>query len=1655
MGQSEPPLSGSSCSFRVTAARAALAAFAVVLALSAAWALQAPAEAQSIRDGSFIRQSGTEDVYRVKIVNGKRFKWLIVNEAAFCSYGCPWGSVINVSRSVLNRYTTSTLARRDSNPAVWLFAPSGDSGTRRWLNITAREFEAAGLDWDAVHSITTTDFNQYREVRPPLTCADFNVCNEPPRITGTRNLSFDAGERVSSQRVATISDRDTRLSALRVRVSGLPSGWRHSFSTSSGRLTVSGTAPSRAGPHRVTITASDGRGSDTERFTITVNETHDPEITLVNDGFGVQAGQRVTSRRVATISDRDTRLRDLEVQVSGLPSGWRHSFSTSSGRLTVSGTAPSRAGSHRVTIRASDRQGSDTERFTITVAAPDCAETIQSGSFIRRSGTEDVYRVKIVGGKRFKWLILNEAAFNSYGVAWDQICDTSQSVLNRYTTSNLARRGSDPEVWRFASSGDSGTRRWLRITPSEFERAGYDWDAVFSLRPGDFNSYTAATSPITCDAVGGRNVCDEPPIVVVGGDRSWVAGSSVSERVATVSDEDTPLRDLTVDVSGLPAGLTHSFDTSNGDLRVSGTAPSSAGSHQVTIRATDGQGSDVERFTITVTAAPTDCAEAIQDGSFIRRNGTGDVYRVRIADGKRFKWLILNEAAFNSYGTAWSQICDTSQSVLNRYTTSDLARRGSDDEVWRFAPSGDSGTRRWLNMSASEFEAAGFDWAAVHSLSAGDFGEYTEGEELTCADFNVCPEPESTATGQANEPPEIANLTALLTVTEGQNVDATQVATVTDSEDSLRLNEQVRINGLPPGLAAHLSSTGQLTISGTVEAGTARTYTATITANDGTNLGVAEDFQIIVLEGEGPTFDPAVFVVEERLILGRSETVQLAGASGGSPPLTYTLRDAPAGMVFDAGALTLSGTPTGATGEHTMYLRATDSAGHSAEQQITYTIGKVCDYVVRDEPLLAGNRWRIPGEWDSSDCTSKYSERAGSYSDTYAFRLTTRADLEINLDSRQAYAGTYMDAYMYLVKVEGDSERILVEEGGWVGLSAKAEIEFLEPGEYRIRVVTRSAGETGRYWLNVYAKSLSLPLGHRETCLPQDYDRGVVRGTTLINGRLEDGDCSSTHGGRAQAAKADLYAFSLEKRATVIVAVATTSPLAHRIVLAEANGDVLADGLGLRQRRLNLRASVSERELPKGTYWIEVATGPDGELQYSVSLTVAECSVIHLDLSDDPTQEQTGSLAKDDCQASENWAWTDSYTFRLERDGYVEISVQTKTDSSNANARAEVSPRLRLTGGSYGSKRRAKYGKTVETVDKSKERTHATLSQWLSAGEHHLHVTKEDAAPTAYDLKVTRRMLVADSSTAKEVAAKYAPTLKFDKSTKLFGRGERFFPTTIETMIYRSELKRDRSLRTDPTVRRGAGLLDDEDKRNGATALEAADLVERYNDEKYYLDIDDGYHEHRGPKVVYTHVAEMVGGTVVQYWFFSLYNATGSTGVRDTFAGHEGDWEGISLYFEDRRVNEVLRGNIAPTEVGFASHEGGFAGVRKDAKGSAKPNAMCGQMDVYVARNRHASYPKAGEGSFLGAEGGADGDDTYWGNHIAWTPQWYSLRVMPVDSESWFHWEGRWGANGGPRGPQFGGNDWFWHRPVANALRAEDPWTPAEFDCSGNWTKIG
>jgi len=134
----------------------------------------------------------------------------------------------------------------------------------------------------------------------------------------------------------------------------------------------------------------------------------------------------------------------------------------------------------------------------------------------------------------------------------------------------------------------------------------------------------------------------------------------------------------------------------------------------------------------------------IVDGDLVRNsNAEGmaqfDIYIVKLINGKKFKRLILSPHVFESYehfdkngnGSPWDDVKDVSQSVMDEYTNSDLVRAVGDDKVYNLTASGDTGTKKWLNMTAEQFTAQSYDSDSIYEINATDRNAYTTGVNIT------------------------------------------------------------------------------------------------------------------------------------------------------------------------------------------------------------------------------------------------------------------------------------------------------------------------------------------------------------------------------------------------------------------------------------------------------------------------------------------------------------------------------------------------------------------------------------------------------------------------------------------------------------------------------------------------------------------------------------------------------------------------------------------------------------------------------------------------------------------------------------------------------------------------------------------------------------
>jgi len=119
--------------------------------------------------------------------------------------------------------------------------------------------------------------------------------------------------------------------------------------------------------------------------------------------------------------------------------------------------------------------------------------------------------------------------------------------------------------------------------------------------------------------------------------------------------------------------------------------------------------------------------ETIADGDLIKTADSFDIYIIKVKDAKKFKRLILNPKIFNSYGhLKWENVKTVARGTLAEYKLSEFVIEVNPDgtvrdpKVYKVSSAADSdaGERRWLNITAAEFAALGYDWDSIYFINS-------------------------------------------------------------------------------------------------------------------------------------------------------------------------------------------------------------------------------------------------------------------------------------------------------------------------------------------------------------------------------------------------------------------------------------------------------------------------------------------------------------------------------------------------------------------------------------------------------------------------------------------------------------------------------------------------------------------------------------------------------------------------------------------------------------------------------------------------------------------------------------------------------------------------------------------------------------------------
>jgi uncharacterized repeat protein (TIGR01451 family) len=718
-------------------------------------------------------------------------------------------------------------------------------------------------------------------------------------VVNPGNQGNTEGDHVSLQ----VDASDGSGGTLSYGASGLPAGL--SINTTTGAIsgTISAGA-AQGGPYTVTVTATDGTHSGQQSFTWHV--AGPVVVTNPGDQSAVE-GATVSLQVQASDSTSGT----LTYSATGLPAGLSINAATGLISGTV-GAGAAAGGPYTTTVTSTDGTHSDRAVFSWEVS-----------SSVALNGPDDQHNVE---GDTVALLVPasdstgGTLTYSATGLPTGLTIDSATGLISGTITTGAAAGG----PYTFTVTATDGTYSDTRF---------FSWDVA---------------GPVT---------------VVSPGNQSDTEGDAVSLQIEASHPAGAT---LAYSAAGLPAGL--HIDANTG--LISGTiaaGASAAGPFAVTVMATDGTHSDARSFSWAVAAPPADPAGPITLVSpNSQSNAEGDQVSLQViasdSAGGRLSYFAAGlplgldidpttglisgtiragaaagwtyqttvTASDGSFSESKSFSWSVSGPVVMTGPANQTSAEGDHVSLQVHASDGTGGTLSYratglpagLSINATTGVISGTipagtaDVAYVVTVTASDG---TEGDSKTFTWRVASPVAVTSPGSQSGAEGDAVSLQVHATDTAG--------GTLTYSA-----------SGLPAGLSIN-SSTG--VVSGTIASGASGTYTATVTATDGTYSNTLS-FGWTVNPPGPPAPSPVVFFDsdDEWDTEGDAVSVQVLGYDSAAGTLTYSATGLPPGLSIDASTGVISGTiAAGAAqgGPYTVTVTATDGT-HANQESFAWAI---------------------------------------------------------------------------------------------------------------------------------------------------------------------------------------------------------------------------------------------------------------------------------------------------------------------------------------------------------------------------------------------------------------------------------------------------------------------------------------------------------------------------------------------------------------------------------------------------------------------------------------------------------------------------------------------------------------------------------------------
>ncbi len=327
--------------------------------------------------------------------------------------------------------------------------------------------------------------------------------------------------------------------------------------------------------------------------------------------------------------------------------------------------------------------------------------------------------------------------------------------------------------------------------------------------------------------------------------------------------------------------------------------------------------------------------------------------------------------------------------------------------------------------------------------------------------------------------------------------------------------------------------------------------------------------------------------------------------------------------VLEAGTYTVEATThnSGVTGDFTLRIDAS-----AAPRNCFQHLGRLPD-----------GRTDLSGSWDSA-CASTH--RNGRYGRFYAFTLTERTEVQIDLTSSQ-------DTVLYLLNGAGSTGTVVDVNDDVSRENTDSRIAtVLEAGTYTVEATTIQAGVTGDFTLRIDASAAP------RNCF--QHLGGLPDGRTDLSGSW-DSACASTH---RNGRYGRFYAFTLTERTEVQIDLSSSQDtVLYLLNGAGSTGTVVDVNDDVSRENTDSRIATV---LEAGTYTVEATTIQAGVTgNFTLTITpIAVTSRCYQDLGTLPQSahlpgEWTGACAS----VQRNGSYGRFYTFELTQRGEVQIDL--------------------------------------------------------------------------------------------------------------------------------------------------------------------------------------------------------------------------------------------------------------------------------------------------------------------------------------------------------------------------------------------------------------